>query len=155
MIISCGICVLCFWQGQKCSRGIFRPGRLDWGSFLEPNPTDWMRDTCILYRSEACRIYIWNWKIRWQKSNVLGTKGRDQKPFKVRSFTALTSVNLAVCFHTLSGRYKIGIVQKRRGGNKTDKPHNPYFARYQFLPERTIKSLFIDLLIAKQILQVL
>lgn len=54
---------------------------------------------------------------------MLGKKGRDQKPFEVRSFTAMTSVSLGVSLPTLSGSYMIWIVQKEEKRKK--KPTNP------------------------------
>lgn len=53
---------------------------------------------------------------------MLGKTGQDQKPFKVRSFTAMTSVSLGVCLPTLSGSYTFCIVQKEK---KTKHPTQP------------------------------
>lgn len=38
---------------------------------------------------------------------MLGKQGQDQKPFEVRSFTAMTSLSLGVSLPTLSGSYTI------------------------------------------------
>lgn len=47
-------------------------------------------------------------------------KGQDQKPFKVSSFTAITSARLDVSLHTLSGRYLNSVV----GGKEKKKKQN-------------------------------
>lgn len=101
------------------------------------------KDIYILYINEA-------WRNGDQKGDVFSKKGCDQMPFKVRSFTAMAALSFRVLWWAA-----LCLIGTKRRGKKPQTTWPYHFARYQFLLDCTIKELLIDLLIAKQILQVL
>lgn len=65
-------------------------------------------------------FYLYSENEVTKRQHVQSRKGQDQKPFKVSSFTAITSARLDVSLHTLSGRYLNSVV----GGKEKKKKQN-------------------------------
>lgn len=148
--MCCGICVLWAWQGQ---RGSHEALDLETGRalVLEPNTKNGVcdKDIYILHINEA-------WGNGNQKGDVFGKKGWDQMPSRAVALLPQLLWAAGCEFTCLRGQLCDWCKKKRKGEKPKTQTTSPYhFGRYQFLLDCTIKALLIDLLRAKQILQVL
>lgn len=152
MIICCGICVLWAWQGQRGSHEALglETGRVLSLGIKHKKLSAWRRYLYIIYKRNM---------MKWDPNRgCVWQEGLGPNALQGQELYCHGCLELGCEFTCFRGQLCVWLVhkeQKRKKKKKTQTTSLYHFAKYQFLLHSAIEALLIDLLIAKQILQIL